>query len=75
MPSNDPGYSGSGLSGGTIAAIAVAVFIILLIATIIITLCLIKIGENTIFNLTRYASLIIYDLIWQDLVLGKPQQK
>ena len=49
-PSNGyPGDSGSGLSDGAIAGIAVAVFtVLILIATLIITLCLIKIGEITI---------------------------
>ena len=49
-PSNDPGYSGSGLSAGAIAAIAVAVFIVIILIAALITLCLIKKGEFTLFN-------------------------
>ena len=50
MPSNAPGDSGCGLSAGAIAAIAVAVFTVLILIATLITLCLIKKGEITLFN-------------------------
>ena len=51
MPSNGPpGDSGSGLSAGVIAAIAVAVFIVFILTAALVILCLIKIGEITIFK-------------------------
>ena len=52
MPSNGSAVSsGSNLSAGSIAAIAVAVLTFFILKqALITTLCLIKIGEITIFN-------------------------
>ena len=51
MPSNGSISDSGGLSAGAIAAIAVAVFtVFILIAALITTFCLIKIGEITLFN-------------------------
>ena len=51
MPSNgSPGDSGGVLGAGAIAAIAVAVFTVFILIAALITLCLIKQGEITIFN-------------------------
>ena len=51
MPSNgSPGDLGGGLSAGAIAAIAAAVFTVFILIAALITLCLIRKGEITIFN-------------------------
>ena len=70
MPSNHSPSDSGGLSAGAIAAIAVAVFIVfILIAILIITFYLIRIGEITIFNKTRYLNIILSGrmLLWESL--------